>query len=136
LPGVAEELRDRLLSIARELESLHSDPFIEVNSRNIDELVSSKRVVVLFFTAEWCGPCVTMQDHLREIAARILNPEVAFGRVDVDKAYTVADRYSVQHIPSVVVIVDGKVADVIVGSTSREKLEERIRKIVEEALKG
>ncbi len=134
--GVVKELRDRLLSIARELEAIHADPFIEVNSRNIDELLSSRRVLVLFFTAEWCGPCVTMQDHLREIAARILDPRVAFGRVDVDRAYSVADRYSVQHIPSVVVVVDGKVADVIVGSTSRERLEERIRKVVEEALQS
>lgn len=136
MPGVAEELRDKLLSVASELESLHADPFVDVNSRNIDQLLSSKKVLVLFFTAEWCGPCVTMQDHLREIAARIIDPRVAFGRVDVDRAYTVADRYSVQHIPSVVVIVDGKVADVIVGSTSRERLEERIRKVVEEALRG
>lgn len=136
MPGVAEELRDRLLSVASELESLHVDPFIEVNSRNIDELVSSRKVVVLFFTAEWCGPCVMMQDHLREIAAKIISSKVAFGRVDVDRAYTVADRYSVQHIPSIVVIVDGKVADVIVGSTSREKLAERLERVVKEALKG
>ncbi len=136
MPGIVEELRDKLLSVASELEALHADPFVEVNSRNIDQLLSSKKVMVLFFTAEWCGPCVTMQDHLREIAARIIDPRVGFGRVDVDRAYTVADRYSVQHIPSVVVIVDGKVADVIVGSTSREKLEERIRKVVEEALRG
>lgn len=134
--GVARRLRDMLLEVAGEIEATLSDPFLDVNSSNIEELLSKKKVLVLFFTAEWCGPCISMQDHLRDIAARIIDARVAFGRVDVDRAYSIADRYSVQHIPSIIVLVDGKVADVIVGSTTREKLEARIRGVVEEALKS
>ena len=134
--GVARRVRDMLLEVAGEIEATLSDPFLDVNSSNIEELLSKKKVLVLFFTAEWCGPCISMQDHLRDIAARIIDARVAFGRVDVDRAYSIADRYSVQHIPSIIVLVDGKVADVIVGSTTREKLEARIRGVVEEALKS
>lgn len=132
---VAGRLRDRLLEVADEIEATVSDPFVDVNSSNIEDLLSKKKILVLFFTAEWCGPCISMQDHLREIAAKIIDSRVAFGRVDVDKSYSIADRYSVQHIPSVIVLVDGKVADVIVGSTTREKLETRIKSVIEEALK-
>ncbi len=86
--------------------------------------------MVLFFTAEWCGPCITLQNALRDIASRVLRDDVVFGRVDVDRSYAVAERYEVKHIPEVLVLVNGRVDDVIVGSTTREKLEERLRKYI------
>ncbi len=130
LRSVASSLREELLRIGRFLEKYSSDPLIEVNSSNIDEIVGSYRVVVLFFTAEWCGPCITLQNALRDIASRVLRDDVVFGRVDVDRSYAVAERYEVKHIPEVLVLVNGRVDDVIVGSTTREKLEERLRKYI------
>ena len=127
---MASSLREELLRIGNFLERYVSDPLVEVNSSNINEILESYRVVVLFFTAEWCGPCITLQNALRDIASRVLRDDVIFGRVDVDRSYAVAERFEVKHIPGILVLVNRRVEDVIVGSTTREKLEERLKKYV------
>jgi len=128
LKSVASALRDELLKLGSLIERYISDPMIEATASNIDELIKSKRVVVLFFTAEWCGPCISLQNSLREIASRVLRDDVVFAKVDVDKSYSIAERFNVQHIPAILVVYRGSVDDVIVGSTTREKLEERLSK--------
>jgi thioredoxin 1 len=128
LRSVASALREELLRIGSLIERYVSDPLVEVTASNVDEILKRYKVVILFFTAEWCGPCVSMQNALRDIASRVLRDDVVFGKVDVDRSYSVADRFNVQHIPAVLVIVKGSVDDVILGSTTREKLEERLRK--------
>ncbi len=128
LRSVASSLRQELLKIGGLLERYIHDPLVEVNSSNIEEIIKKYRVVVLFFTAEWCGPCITMQNALRDIASRVLRDDVVFGKVDVDRSYSIAERYNIQHIPAVLVIVKGSIDDVIVGSATRERLEERLRK--------
>ncbi|MEB3852004.1 MAG: thioredoxin family protein [Desulfurococcales archaeon] len=119
LAGLLEE-RARLLERVEEAVS-------EVRSRDLDEILKKHKVVFLYFTASWCGPCISFLQTFREVAGRHVSPRVFYGYVDVDASYSIADRYNVKHIPSIVVIVDGKPVDVIIGSMSREKLEARVK---------
>ncbi len=124
------ELARRLAALLREradfIERLE-DAVAEVKSRDIDEILSKYKLVLLFFTAGWCGPCISFMQTFREVAGRLAHPKVFYGYVDVDTSYSLADRYNVKHIPSIVIIVDGKPVDVIIGSMSREKLEEKVK---------
>ncbi|MCE4617497.1 MAG: thioredoxin family protein [Desulfurococcales archaeon] len=108
------------------LEMKFKDPILDVTRHNLDELSSGNRVLLLFFTAEWCGPCISYLATYRDLAREISKPGVVFGKVDVDRAADIADRYNIDHIPSIAVIVNGKLVDVIIGSTSKEKLKARI----------
>jgi len=103
----------------------------EVTSSNIDKVLNENDVVFLYFTAEWCGPCITFLETFKDVASMYVKPKAYFGKVDVDVAYSVADRYNVRHIPSILVIVKGKLVDVVVGSQSREKLEEKVKSYIE-----
>jgi thioredoxin 1 len=128
--GSVEELAARLARLLEERASLIErieDSVAEVKSRELDGILSKYKVVFLYFTASWCGPCISFLQTFREVAGRHVNPKVFYGYVDVDASYSIADRYNVKHIPSIVVIVDGKPVDVIIGSMSREKLEEKVR---------
>ncbi|MEB2835984.1 MAG: thioredoxin family protein [Desulfurococcales archaeon] len=117
----------RLLEERADFIQRLEDSVAEVRPRDIDEILSKHRLVLLFFTASWCGPCISFMQTFREVAGRLADPRVFYGYVDVDSSYSLADRYNVKHIPSIVVIVDGKPVDVIIGSLSREKLEEKVR---------
>jgi thioredoxin 1 len=117
------------------LEKLAKGVVLEVTSANINEVIEKNIVVFLYFTAEWCGPCISFLQTFRDVASIYARPGVYFGKVDVDTSYSIADRYNVKHIPSILIIVRGRVVDIITGSQSREKLEEKVRAYIEAAIK-
>ena len=92
-------------------------------------------MVFLYFTAEWCGPCITFLQTFRDVASLYIRPGVYFGKVDVDASYSIADRYNVKHIPSILIIVKGKVVDIVTGSQPKEKLEEKVKAYIEVAFR-
>ena len=124
---LARELAEELWRRALHLEMAVKDIVPEVTRHNLDDVLKNNKVVFLFFTAEWCGPCISALRTFREVAGKYLRPGVFYGRVDVDKSYSIADRYDIKHIPTILVFVDGKVVETIIGGVSKEKLEEKIR---------
>ena len=127
---LALELARELERRAERLELALKDIVAEVTRSNFDEVTSKYKIVFLFFTADWCGPCVSFLKTFREVASANIHPNVFYGRVDVDKSYTLADKFDVRHIPSIVILVDGKVVETIIGSVSRQKLEEKVRQYI------
>ncbi len=123
---LAHALEDR----ASFLEKVLKEFIVDVTSSNIQDLIGRNRVLFLYFTAEWCGPCVNFFKTYKEVAIENLVPGVVYGKVDVDAAYSIADKYRVRHIPSILVIVDGKVMDSVVGSVSKAELERKVKAYV------
>ena len=124
---VARELAEMLRKRAELIESLARDPIREVTSKDLDDVLSKYDLVILYFTAEWCGPCISFLSTIREVAAKFMDSRIYWGKVDVDKSFAIADRYGVNHIPSMLVIYKGRVIDSIVGTMSKEKFEEKIQ---------
>ena len=134
--GLLLELSRELEEKARRLEELGLDPVPEVNRRKLDEVLSRYKLVLLYFTADWCGPCVSFLNTIREVALDVKHPQLFYARVDVDRSFEVADRYGVTHIPSILVFYEGKVVDSMLGTMSREKLEEKVRSLVKRYLEA
>lgn len=124
------ELSRALEDRASFLEKVLKEFIVDVTSSNLQDVIGKNKVVFLYFTAEWCGPCVNFYKTYREVAIENLVPGVVYGKVDVDAAYSVADKYRVRHIPSILIIVDGKVMDTVVGSVSRAELERKVKAYV------
>ncbi len=120
------KLSEKLEERAAFLEQKFKDPIIEVNRHNIDDIISRNRVVFLFFTADWCGPCISYLSTYRDLAIELTKPRVVFAKVDVDKSADIADRYLIDHIPSIAVIVNSKHVDTLIGSMSKDKLKEKL----------
>ncbi|GAB6147934.1 thioredoxin family protein [Stetteria hydrogenophila] len=130
LENLAEELAGLLLKRAEMLEAAAKELVAEVTRHNIDEVLKNNKVVFLFFTADWCGPCISFMKTFKEVAAANLHPAVFYGKVDVDRSYSIADKYDVKHIPSILVFVDGKLVESIIGSMDRAKLEEKVKRYI------
>ncbi|AFZ70170.1 thioredoxin domain-containing protein [Caldisphaera lagunensis DSM 15908] len=124
--NLGKELSRLLMSKAEALENSLKEIVVEVKSDNFNEIINKNKLVFLFFTAEWCGPCISFLQTFREVASQHIVPNVFYGKVDVDSSYAIADKYKVKHIPSILIIVNGEVVDSIVGQTNKEKLENRI----------
>ena len=126
-------LAQELLKRGEYLEKLAKDPVPEVTRHDIDRVLSDNEIVFLFFTADWCGPCISFLETFRQVALDLSRPGIFFGRVDVDKSYRIAERYNIEKIPSIAVFVNGKMVDTIIGSMSRSALRRRLESYIVKA---
>ncbi|CAH1422284.1 unnamed protein product [Lactuca virosa] len=76
-----------------------------------DTHVGSTKLVVVDFTASWCGPCRMIAPILAELASNI--PHVTFLK-------SIAQEYSVKSIPTFVFLKEGKIVDKVVGAKKDE----------------
>ena len=95
---------------------------IELSAENFDQqVVSSDRPVLVDFWAEWCGPCKAIEPALKEVAADY-EDRVVVGRLNVDEHPTIASRYGIRSIPSILLFQNGEVSDQIVGAVPKSSI--------------
>lgn len=94
-------------------------------TRTFDEFIANG-VAVVDFWATWCGPCKMMAPTFEEVAEVL--PEAKFGKLDVDQASEVAERYKVYAIPNICIFKNGELVDRVVGLTDADELTETIKK--------
>jgi len=86
---------------------------------------------VIDMWATWCGPCRMVSPALEQVA-RELAGKVKLVKVDVDAAPKLAERFTVQAVPNVMVMRDGQVIARRAGAAPAAAL----RIWVEQALAG
>ncbi|XP_018976765.1 thioredoxin [Cyprinus carpio] len=85
------------------------------------------KLVVVDFTATWCGPCQNIGPVFKELSEKQENSNVVFLKVDVDDAQDVATFCDVKCMPTFHFYKNGKKIDEFSGS-NKAKLEEMLNK--------
>ena len=102
----------------------------EANDQSFDaEVLQADRLVLVDFSATWCGPCKRLEPIVHEIAENY-DGRLKVVKVDVDQARTVAARYGVMSVPTVILVKEGAVKDQVIGLLSKQALAERIEKVL------
>lgn len=78
------------------------------------------KVVVVKFTADWCGPCKRIQPDLEKVGAETGAVLVC---IDVDDHSDYAQEHGVTSIPAMVVKKRGFAGQMIVGDVSKVRAE-------------
>lgn len=69
-------------------------------------------LVIVQFTATWCGPCKQLSPILDKVAADHAAKGVLLKRIDVDEEKIIADQFRIQSVPTVYAMFQGQpVAD-------------------------
>jgi len=102
----------------------------EVTEANFGEISGKYSLLLLDFTATWCGPCKTLDPMLREIVGAIKNENFALGKVNVDNNQNLALQFDVMNVPAVVFLKNGELVDMLVNVPKKKDLETKISSFV------
>ena len=92
-----------------------SDKVIHVGDADFDTAVlQSGEPVLVDFWAEWCGPCKMIAPVLDELADHY-EGKLKIAKLNVDEAGSVAAKFGVQSIPTLIVLKDGQPVKQFVG---------------------
>lgn len=95
------------------------------------EVLSSDVPVLVDFWAPWCGPCMMLAPTTEEIAEEYAG-KVKVVKVNTDELPMLAMQYGIRGIPTVILFVNGNVADVKVGLQPKAVFESMIEKTLGE----
>src|SRR5687767_14357631 len=99
---------------------------VHLTEQNFDEaLAANQSVMMVDFWAEWCGPCKAIAPVLKDLARESAGT-VTLAKVNVDENPSLAARYGIRSIPTVLFVKQGKVADQVIGAVPKAQLKKKL----------
>lgn len=89
------------------------------------EVMKSAVPTVVDFWAPWCGPCRMVGPVVEELSKEF-GAAVQFVKVNVDENPSLAGRFGIQGIPTLLFIKNGQVVDGQVGALPKPQLSSRV----------
>ena len=86
-------------------------------------------ITLIDFYADWCGPCRAAAPIIEELSGEYEGKAV-IGKLDVDANTSVAGKYGVMSIPTVIMFQGGKETDRQVGYAGKPGYEGMLKKVV------
>jgi thioredoxin 1 len=96
-----------------------------VNDSDFDNVLESESLVVVDFTATWCGPCRKVAPLLEQLATEYQN-QIKVVKVDIDQNKVNAKKFGIKSIPAVLMFKSGQLVENIVGIAPYEKFSQAV----------
>jgi len=94
--------------------------FVNGNEENFKELISSPKLTIVDFWADWCGPCRNQLPILEEYAKN--NQDIQVVKINVDENTDLASEYGVKSIPTLIYFRSGNIEHKTVGVQQEDQL--------------
>ena len=85
------------------------------------DVLKSETPVLVDFWAEWCGPCKMIAPVLEEAAGHY-EGKIRIAKLNVDENATVAAKFNIRSIPTLLLFKKGEVVAREVGAVSQSHL--------------
>jgi len=104
---------------------------LEFSDQNFDEdVLKSPQPVLVDFWATWCAPCRMMSPTVDAIATEYAG-RARVGKLNVDENLSVASRYGIRSIPTLLLFKAGQIQEQVVGTKPLEAIKQMLDKYLE-----
>ena len=93
----------------------------------LDNLLTSKPLVVVDCTASWCGPCKLVAPLMDQLSEEY-GDQVTVVKLDIDSNKPVAKRFGIKSIPAVLFFKQGEQVDTVIGAKPYSEFSETLAK--------
>src|SRR4051812_42034780 len=91
-----------------------------LTTEEIGTLIDRPGLTILYFTAPWCGPCLTFGPVMEQLS--LDHPDYRVVKIDADQAKNLVDLFQVKGIPTLILFRQGTQLTSWIGGLTREKL--------------
>jgi thioredoxin 1 len=99
-----------------------SEKTVEITELSFDELVTNNaKPVLVDFWAEWCAPCRMLSPVVDEVASSY-EGKIVVGKVNIDEQPTLAQKFGVMSIPTLILYKNGKIENKSIGVVGKDKI--------------
>jgi len=82
---------------------------------------------VIDMWAPWCGPCRAMAPHFEAVAETMKDDPIGFYKINTEAHPDLSRMFNVRSLPTMLLLIDGKVEDVVIGASSGDKIAKRAK---------
>jgi thioredoxin 1 len=111
-----------LIQIKKKIKTMAKE-FTDGNFK--DEVISSDKLSVVDFWAEWCGPCRAIGPVIEDLSKEY-DGKVNIGKVNVDVNPSISMDYGITSIPAILFFKNGQVVDKLVGAQPKGNFVKKI----------
>lgn len=108
-----------------------------LTTREVQEVLGkameTHTVVLLYFTAKWCGPCKKIKPFVQQLQAEHA-PKLAVFAIDIDKVdagdHKLLDHFNIQSVPTFIFVRNNQVVAIVKGANS-DTLREKTNQVLQ-----
>ena len=94
-------------------------------------VLQSKLPVLVDFWAEWCAPCLAAAPILEELSKEY-EDKISFARVNVEGNSSLAAKYGIAAIPTMLIFKDSQPVQQIIGLKPKKELKKILDALLRE----
>ena len=96
-----------------------------LNDETFETEIAKQGILLVDFTAEWCGPCRMLAPVLEEVAKEVKG-KASIVKVDIDAESKTAAHFQITSVPTLILFKDGKEVHRLIGLRNAEAIKNLI----------
>ena len=99
---------------------------MHVDSKNFEQTINSKEIVLVDFYATWCGPCKMLAPILEQVCEEVAE-NTLIAKLDIDNALDIAKEFGVMSVPTMIIFKNGKEVERLIGLRQKTQILEVLK---------
>ena len=102
---------------------------LHLTDATFNEVVANNEVVLIDFSAAWCGPCKALSPVIDKISEKY-EGKAAVCKMNIEECPDTTDQFGIRSVPTLIFIKNGKQVNKIVGATNESKITDVLNSIL------